>query len=143
MHFVLEYWSEQRSRRQTVKDIPEGRWTHLEAYMEKATDASGRVTVWQDGVLLFDVKDVKTANSADLSWSVNNYAEHLVPSEATILVDDAAISTSRIGPGNAPRKYKIYLPFSSVSEKDALPHVLWRRHIFHNNRALSSLVGIV
>ena len=86
---------------QNVKDLPVGQWFHLEAYYAKATDGTGRVTAWQDGVQIVDVPNVATANSQDLSWAVINYGQDTVPSDVTVHVDDAAISTTRLGPGAA------------------------------------------
>jgi hypothetical protein len=83
---------------QSQLDVPVGRWFQVEAYVRKATDGSGRVTLWQDGVQLIDVTGVATANSDDLSWAVINYGQYTSPADVTIYADDARISTSRNGP---------------------------------------------
>ncbi len=83
---------------QDVVGVPVERWFHLEAYYRKAADDSGRVTVWQDGVQILDLDGVQTANSDDLGWSVNNYGAHIDPGDVWVYVDDATISTSRVGP---------------------------------------------
>ena len=82
----------------SAMNIPVGRWWQLEVYVVKAPDATGRVTVWQDGVQVIDAPNVPTTYSDDFQWSVDSYSRALDPSRATIYVDDAAISTSRIGP---------------------------------------------
>jgi hypothetical protein len=87
------FWS------QSVKDIPVGQWFHLEAYYKKATNGTGRVTVWQDGVQTIDLAHVRTANSSDLAWAIINYGQDTSPSDVTIHIDDAAISTTRQGTG--------------------------------------------
>jgi hypothetical protein len=84
--------------RQALKNLPAHQWVHLEAYYAKAADASGRVTVWQDGVQILDLAGVQTANSEDLQWAVVNYGQFTSPSSVEIYVDAAAISTSRLGP---------------------------------------------
>jgi hypothetical protein len=59
------------------------------------------VIVWQDEVELFNLRDVRTrypAPNGANEWSVNNYAHAITPSPTTIYIDDAVISTSRIGP---------------------------------------------
>ena len=86
---------------QDVADVPVGRWFHLEAYYRKAVDDSGRVAVWQDGVQILDLDGVRTANSDDLAWSVNNYGAHIDPGDVLVYADDATISTSRAGPSPA------------------------------------------
>ena len=79
-------------------NLPTRQWVHIEAFYAKATDKSGRVTVWQDGYQIVDVTNVKTADSADLGWAVLNYGQSTRPRDVTIYVDDAAISTRRLGP---------------------------------------------
>ena len=78
--------------------LPPRQWVHLEAYYRKATDDSGRVTVWQDGTRIIDLRNVSTANSDDLGWAVINYGQDTRPADVEVYVDDAAISTARLGP---------------------------------------------
>ena len=110
MYLTLHWWDglaiegphagESGGRRyvQSVEDVPVGRWTHTEAYLKQSADFSGEVTVWQDGVLLFDQKNVRTKYRAgDNQWAVNNYSDGLTPNPATIYIDDASIAVERIG----------------------------------------------
>jgi hypothetical protein len=83
---------------QTIADLPTDQWVHLEAYYKKAADQTGRVTVWQDGAQILDLGQVQTANSDDLGWAVVNYGQNTRPADVEIYVDDAAISTWRLGP---------------------------------------------
>ena len=83
---------------QSVKDIPVGQWTYIEAYLKQAADFTGEVTIWQDSELVFDQRNVKTKYpSGDNQWSVNNYSDGLMPNPATIYIDDASIAVERIG----------------------------------------------
>ncbi len=92
MYFYLYDQYHQISYDQTVKDIPEGQWTRVEAFYACAPDISGHVTFWQDGVQIFDVANVQTRYlDGDCQWSVNNYTNSVNPTPATIYVDDAAI----------------------------------------------------
>ena len=103
MYVYLRDWIHKRSYQQTVANLPVGKWVHLEVYYEEASSNSGRVTVWQDGQQLFDLRNVQTGYSGGrLTWGVTNYASRLSPSQATIYVDDCVIATERQGPGNAP-----------------------------------------
>ena len=87
---------------QSVANIPVGHWVHLEAYYKIASDNTGRVTVYQNGQQLIDAQNVQTeAPGTGIYWGVSNYTDNIVPSTATIYVDDAAISTNRLGPGDA------------------------------------------
>ena len=83
---------------QDVAGVPVERWFHLEAYYRKDAGDGGRVTVWQDGVQILDLDGVRTANSDDLGWSVDNYGAHIDPGDVLLYADDATISASRVGP---------------------------------------------
>lgn len=89
-----------RSFEQRMKDVPVGNWTEIEVFLRQSSAFDGQVIVWQDGVELFNVRDVRTrypAPNGANEWSVNNYSDAITPSPATIYIDDAVISTSRIG----------------------------------------------
>lgn len=80
------------------KAVPVDQWFHIEAYYRKSTDSNGQVVVWLDGQELFNFDQVQTTLSDDtIYWSVNNYAEIILPYPYTIYVDDIAISQERIG----------------------------------------------
>ena len=80
-------------------DLPVNTWFHIETYLRQAGDFSGRITVWQDGKQILDQDSVRTRYpEGDNGWSVNLYSDGLSPSPSTIYVDDATISTYRIGP---------------------------------------------
>lgn len=85
---------------QWVADLPIGRWFHVEAFLRQSKDFDGRLTVWQDGVELYDFANVRTSYAhaghgqswgANNEWSVNNYSDGLSPSPATVYIDDAEI----------------------------------------------------
>jgi hypothetical protein len=85
--------------------LPIQTWVHLECFYRWSQAPDGRITCWQDGVLLWDVTGVVTEfdlpyNSHPRQWTVNNYANDTTPSTHTIYIDDAAISPTRIGPGS-------------------------------------------
>jgi hypothetical protein len=83
-----------RTYNQSLKDLPVDRWTHIEAYLRQSTGFDGQIAVWQDGVELFDLNNVRTRYAADNGaneWSVDNYSDGVVPSPTTFYVDDAEI----------------------------------------------------
>lgn len=99
MYFYLYDWQQRVSYDQSIKNIPIGKWFQVEAFYKCRGDETGQVTFWQNGTLLFDVRNVKTRYAnGDCQWSVNNYSDDLRPIPATIYIDDAVISTSRVGP---------------------------------------------
>jgi hypothetical protein len=72
-------------------DISPERWTKITAYYRRATDRTGRITIWQDGALLFDVDQVQTAIADNVHWGIGNYTDDISPPDATIYADDAEI----------------------------------------------------
>lgn len=88
-----------QSHHQTVMDIPVGKWFNIEWHMVQSTgnNADGSLTIWQDGVELFNITNVRTKYSdGDQQWSTTSYSDALIPAEVTIYQDDVAISLSRI-----------------------------------------------
>jgi hypothetical protein len=84
---------------QTSADLPVGKWVHIEVFLRQAGDFSGRITVWQDGVQIFDEDQTRTRYpDGDNQWAVNLYSDALSPNPSTIYIDDATISTYRVGP---------------------------------------------
>jgi len=77
--------------------VPVGRWFQVEAFLRAAADGTGRLKVWLDDTLIYDLTE-PTAPSEYVEWSVGAIAEIITPAPATLFVDDAAISTSRLGP---------------------------------------------
>ena len=96
MYFYLFDWLHRKGYEQTALDVPTKRWINIEVFYRRSMRKAGRITVWQDGVLLFDLDGVQTAIGDNTLWSIDNYSDEISPSDATIYVDDAAISTTRI-----------------------------------------------
>jgi hypothetical protein len=72
------------------------RWFQLEARYE--SQSSGRLRVWLDGTLAYDLPGRPGAAGSQLVFSVCNVAEQATPAPLTLFVDDAAISLSRVTP---------------------------------------------
>jgi hypothetical protein len=82
---------------QTFVSIPVGKWFHVEAFYNCNAGGAGEVKVWQDSAMLWDVQNVDTRYAdGTCAWSVNNYSSGLVPTTATIYIDDAAISQQQL-----------------------------------------------
>lgn len=123
MSFYLYDWINRRSYNQSAVAIPVGRWFHVEAYYRQATDNTGQITFWQDGVQILNVTGVATKRSGDEThWSINNYTDRISPSTATVYVDDAAISSSRMGPGgNTPAPTATTKPVTATPVATSVP----------------------
>ena len=79
--------------------LPVGRWFHLEVFYKQSgkNETNGRITVWQDGVLILSANNVKTILVEKVMWGIGNYTDHVTqginPGTATIYYDDATVST--------------------------------------------------
>lgn len=88
--------------RQDNMTVPTDQWVQIEAYYKKGTSNNGQVIVWQDGVEIFNLSGVQTTEKDNtVYWSLNNYTDRIEPHNTTIYVDDAAISTERLGPNSS------------------------------------------
>lgn len=84
---------------QTLRDLPVGRWVHLELFLRQSAGTTGTFQLWQDGTRIINITNTKTRHSdGDNQWSAGNYSDGLAPNFATIYYDDAAIATARLGP---------------------------------------------
>lgn len=79
--------------------INKGEWVHISTYYQKSMDSDGVVGVFINGEAVFWVENVQTTESDNsLYWSINHYAEAVLPHPSTIYVDDVIISNERIDP---------------------------------------------
>lgn len=78
--------------------FPVARWVHLEVFLKKASDQTGRIALWMDDVLLREVNNISTGSSSWVQWSIGVSSSNIAPVPGTVYVDDAAISLTRLGP---------------------------------------------
>ena len=76
------------------KRIPIGSWFHIELFLKRATDASGKIALYQDGVLLFEQANLKSDASKFTQWYVGDWAESATPANSSLYVDDVSISAT-------------------------------------------------
>jgi hypothetical protein len=98
MRFALYHHDSGDEQALATPDVPVGHWFQLEAFLRPAADASGSLSVWVDGTLLYDLENTPTMPTSYVEWSVGGTAEVVTPPRVTLYVDDAAISTRRLGP---------------------------------------------
>lgn len=100
-----------RSRFQagTPLRVRANQWIQIQSQYTRSTidgnglmNPDGRLTVWQDGLLIFDLVNIYTRRDNDLTgrinWGVNNYAPDITPPNPTIYADDISISTRFLAP---------------------------------------------
>jgi hypothetical protein len=81
-----------------VPPIPLSQWFHLEVYFKRAKDATGELSVWQDGVMAVHLTGLRTDDTDWGQWYVGNLAAALVPGASTVYVDDVTIGSTRPTP---------------------------------------------
>jgi hypothetical protein len=83
---------------QTPASIPTGVWVHLEAFLQRAADGTGRFTLRSNGQVAVDLTGLTTDDSRWGQWFVGNYATALSPASSTLYVDDVTIGLASAGP---------------------------------------------
>lgn len=76
---------------QTTGAVPIGAWVHLEVYLQRAADSTGRFTLRLDGKVVLDLTGIATDDSRWGEWFVGNFATALSPPYSTVYVDDVTI----------------------------------------------------
>jgi len=72
--------------------IPIGSWFHIELFLKRASDSTGEIALYQDGVMLFDHKNLKSDASKFLQWYVGDFADGVTPADSSLYVDDVSIT---------------------------------------------------
>jgi hypothetical protein len=98
MNLALYHHSNSDEQTAAALSIPIGRWFQVEAFLRAVNDNTGRITIWFDGVQAFDIGGQATMPSPYIEWSVGGIAEVISPNPAAMYIDDAAVSTKRLGP---------------------------------------------
>jgi len=77
--------------------VPIGSWFHIQFFMRRAADATGEITLYQDGAVLYHAVDIVTDDTPFGQWYVGNLASEdaLTPSNSIVYVDDVEISETR------------------------------------------------
>jgi hypothetical protein len=94
MFLYMYDWQRRIGYDQRIVDVPVNQWFYIEGFYSSRGDNTGRVTIWQDGTLLWDLSGVQTKYAGgDTEWSVNNYSDGVTPRPAVFYIDDAEIRT--------------------------------------------------
>ncbi len=71
--------------------IPIGSWFRIVVFLKRASDATGVISVFQDGDRIFHVPNLITDNTQYGEWYVGNLATDLDPVQSTLYVDDVTV----------------------------------------------------
>jgi hypothetical protein len=83
---------EARIYRQSRAVVPIRRWFRIRVYLNQSGAFGGRLVVRQNGVLLWDMRHVRTKYpDGRQSWSVGNYSNGIRDDPATVYIDDARV----------------------------------------------------
>jgi hypothetical protein len=80
--------------------VPIGSWFHIELFLKRASDSTGKIALYQDGVLLLERADLKSDASPFTQWYVGDWAQNATPADSSLYVDDVSISAT-LSPANA------------------------------------------
>ncbi len=99
--YVLQVFSNHNNfLREPIADpaplVQAKRWFQIEARFEP--QSSGRLRVWLDGLLFYDLPRRPGAAGSEIAFTVCNVAQTAEPSPVIVYVDDAAVSLSRVSP---------------------------------------------
>jgi hypothetical protein len=82
-----------RMYRQHRKVVPVRRWFKISAKLKQSGAFDGHLVVRQNGVLLWDMRQVRTKYpDGRQSWSVANYSNGIRHNPATIFIDDVSVA---------------------------------------------------
>jgi hypothetical protein len=76
--------------------VPVETWFQIEVFYSPRTDETGRILVWLNDRLVYDLEDRRTAGSNDVLWTPCNIGEDIQPSPPELYLDDAGISLVRV-----------------------------------------------
>ena len=84
----------------TARALPIGRWFQVEALYRNFSDDRGRLVIWLDGQVNYDIARPFGINNT-VYWSLCNSSYGFSPAEAAIYIDDAAVSLARVTPAGS------------------------------------------
>lgn len=73
--------------------FPVGQWVHVEVSVRTMQSNAPRLTVFQDGQLLFDFDDYETVPAAPFPCMVGAAAQWVAPSPFRVFIDDASVTS--------------------------------------------------
>ena len=89
--FVFDFFNMSEVDAAGPRSVPIGKWVHFQFYFKRAANATGRVQLYQDGVLLVDLANLITDDTTWGRWYVGDFSKGLMPPDSTLYVDDVSI----------------------------------------------------
>ena len=79
-------------RSPSMKPVPIGTWFQIKVLFRRASNATGELSVFQDGELVAQLTNLVTDDTIWGQLYVGNYATELMPVDSTVFVDDVVFS---------------------------------------------------
>jgi hypothetical protein len=79
------------------REIPVGRWFHIETYLYATDSNDGEFKVWQDGELTFQATG-RMMETTWAEWMTGGVVDGLQTDANELYIDDAALSEQHLGP---------------------------------------------
>lgn len=76
--------------------VPVETWFQIEVFYSPRMDETGRMLVWLDDRLVYDLEGRRTTGSDDVLWNPCNIGQDIQPFPPVLYLDDAAISLTRV-----------------------------------------------
>lgn len=89
--FLLGAYGLGVQRPSVPRPVPIRSWFHIEMRLRRASDTTGEVALYQDGVLLIERSGIRTDDTSFQQWYVGNLANSITPPASTLYVDDISI----------------------------------------------------
>lgn len=102
---TLTHWEQEWDIPPNINEaipLQTNKWFHIEWYYKDGID-DGIIKVWQDGLLIWDLRNLNTRGiDPDIQWAPSLYGINVKPGHLVLYVDDCVISSSRTEPGVTP-----------------------------------------
>lgn len=100
---TLTHWNQEWDIRPNVNPSPvisAKEWFHVEWHYKDGIN-DGEVGIWINGTKVWHLENINTTGiDPDIQWAPSLYGINVTPSHLVLYMDDAAISTERVGPNH-------------------------------------------
>jgi hypothetical protein len=73
-------------------EFPTNTWVNIKGEYKATSDSTGQVTIYQDDVEIFFLNNIVTMPGDEIMfWSVNSYADSIVPNPTIIYIDNMSV----------------------------------------------------
>jgi hypothetical protein len=111
---TLTHWEEEWDIPPNVEPSPAltaGKWFHVEWYYKDGIN-DGEIKIWINGIAIWHLQNINTRGvDPQIQWAPSLYGVNVSPSHLVLYMDDAVISTKRVGVDKSPRPKENAMPW--------------------------------